>query len=193
MNHIFQSSGELYLINQVLPSKPDPESDHYAIHFGGEWHHAYSYAIADGLYSEAIERLKKEAIRVEGLGFSIGGDIGFDEPVIKPIIKNPKEGELYPIEAEVEIKVEACDRDYCWIHERCEFDYDNDGSIKSCGSKKVAILRLKQEPESSEDDREQFAIEFFDYMENERWKYDHHEQRTHTVKEHLEYFKQIRK
>jgi hypothetical protein len=38
------------------------------------------------------------------------------------------------------------------------------------------------------ENRKECALSFFDYMENERWKYDHREQKTHTLEEHWENF-----
>lgn len=55
------------------------------------------------------------------------------------------------------------------------------------------IYKLPPVKEEEQDEKDQYALEFFDYMENERWRFDHKEQKTHTVREHLFYFKQIRK
>lgn len=50
------------------------------------------------------------------------------------------------------------------------------------------------EPVVSQDqERDKFALDFAVYMEEDKWKYDHAEQKTHSFEEHLEYFKAIYK
>lgn len=48
---------------------------------------------------------------------------------------------------------------------------------------------LQAQVERLKEENKQFALDFFSYMDNERWKYDHREQKTHSIAEHFEYFK----
>lgn len=45
---------------------------------------------------------------------------------------------------------------------------------------------------SKEVEADQFAIDFAEYMDTRRWRYDHQEQKTHTFEEHLACFKQCK-
>ena len=65
--------------------------------------------------------------------------------------------------------------------------------VKQLESDLAAARKEIEELKKENDERDQLALEFADYLENERWKYDYKEQKMHTITEHWEYFKQVTK
>lgn len=58
---------------------------------------------------------------------------------------------------------------------------------------KKAFNQLVDYVASKEVEADQFAIDFAEYMDTRRWRYDHQEQKTHTFEEHLAHFKAMQK
>lgn len=124
------------------------------------------------------EALDKHGVKVEN-AIHIDGAIGFLQ---KPM----KEGELYPLPEHFEVQITT--------HSTHHMSVNVKGACQQTACPgKFGITIPAGIKFISESERDTFALEFADFIECERWKIDHREQRTHTLSEILEQFKQSKR
>lgn len=141
--HIFLRDGQLWLINGEVPQKPEPLEMTRDIASVG----ATPWSQEWEKYTSAIERLKKEAIRIQNKDEVMAmrnmrecGDWVRSEDL-------PKEGKIYEIECEVEIKKhEICSICGARDSEPCEDKSGEAVTFCNCDLPMAILKPLQQEP-----------------------------------------------